>query len=49
MKEFLLAVLAVVVIGFGAMLVLEGFQRSSDSASVGTGTRLDVPGAKPKG
>lgn len=49
MKEFFYAVLAVLVIGFGASFVLEGFQRSSDSAFVGPGTRIDAPGAKPKG
>lgn len=49
MKEFLLAIVAILVIGLGAMFVLENFQRSTDSAHVGSSTRINVPGAKPKG
>ncbi len=49
MKEFIAAVVAVIVIGVVSSMVLEGYQRSADSAYTGSGARIDPPGAKPKG
>jgi hypothetical protein len=48
MKEFIAAVIAVAAIGFLSSMVLERFQRASDSAYVGSGARIDT-GAKPNG
>jgi hypothetical protein len=41
MGAFLAAVIAVVGIGYGAAIVLEGFQRTADSAYVGSGAKPD--------
>ena len=42
MKAFLAAVLTVVVISFGASVLLETFQRTADNAFTGPGARIDV-------
>ena len=51
MGPFILAVIVAVGISFGASVVLEGYQKSSGSAYVGSGAKPDAektPGAKPK-
>lgn len=47
MKAFLAAVLTVVVMSFGASVLLETFQRTADSAFTGPGVRIDVDTHKP--
>ena len=53
MKAFLLAIVAVAVIGFGAAFVLDVFQQNAETTFSTTGARIDKPdaahGAKPKG
>ena len=53
MKAFVLALIAIAIIGTGAAYVLENFQTSSDTAFSGIGTRIEkhdvAHGAKPKG
>lgn len=41
MKAFLLALVAVVGITYGASILLENYQRTADSAFVGSGARPD--------
>ena len=41
MKAFLIAVIAVIGIGFAASAVLETFQRTADRSFVGQGARPD--------
>lgn len=41
MMAFILAIVAMVGIGFGASVALDGFQRTADSAFVGSGARPD--------
>ena len=52
MGAFLLAIIVAVGIGYGATVVLEGFQTTADKAYVGSGARPDpeptLSGAKPK-
>lgn len=53
MKAFILAVLAVIGIGFAASVVLDGYQRTVDASLVGSGARPDpepkLRGVQPKG
>ena len=42
MKAFLLALIAVAGIGYGASILLETFQQTADSAYVGSGARPDL-------
>ena len=41
MKAFLAAVLTVVVIGFGASVLLSNYQRTADNEFAGPGVRID--------
>lgn len=41
MMAFILAIIAVIGISFGASVALEGYQRTADSAFVGAGARPD--------
>ena len=41
MKEFLGALCVLLVTGFGASIILEGYQKTVDSAYVGAGARPD--------
>lgn len=41
MAAFFYALIAVIVIGYGSSVVLEGFQRTVDAKHVGSGARPD--------